>query len=141
MIPISGLISLTLLFPSSEDPLNAIKRTIIIKLLTRNCIQSMCIWTVFTKQFEFQQNLDLPENLYCHISVASAPSVNEKPDCQSIVSPPLLPKWETANVFLWKFTIKLSFQPKHKRQMERDLQKIKLVVKNLYIWSIHLHQA
>lgn len=31
------------------------------------------------------------ENLYCHTTVASAPSVNENPDCQSNVKPPLRP--------------------------------------------------
>lgn len=41
----------------------------------------------------------VPENLYCHTMVASAPSFSENPDCQSNVKPPLRPKCETANVF------------------------------------------
>lgn len=44
-------------------------------------------------------NFDLPssleprscENLYCQTTVESAPSVREKPACQSSVRPPLLP--------------------------------------------------
>lgn len=33
------------------------------------------------------------------MTLESAPSVKENPDCQSNVKPPLLPKCETANVF------------------------------------------
>lgn len=50
--------------------------------------------------FDFPSSLEPRncENLYCQMTAGSAPSVSEKPDCQSSVKPPPRPWCDTAKV-------------------------------------------
>lgn len=70
-------------------------------MLTFVSIERVSVTWKCNFNFDFPSSLEPRncENLYCHTTFASAPSVNVNPDCQSNVRPPLRPWWETANVF------------------------------------------